>query len=118
MISEGSILLGSIIEHAVIGIRSFIDEGTLIQRSIIMGNARYEHIVERDRNQDSNMPNLGIGKNCIIRNSIVDMDCRIGNNVQLINKDNQREVREKLYTIRDGIIIIAKGTVIPDNTII
>ncbi len=118
VISEGSILLGSIIEHAVIGIRSFIDEGTLIQRSIIMGNARYEHIVERDRNQDSHTPNLGIGKNCIIRNSIVDMDCRIGNNVQLINKDNQKEVREKLYTIRDGIIIIAKGTVIPDNTII
>ncbi len=118
VISEGSILLGSIIEHAIIGIRSFIDEGTLVQRSIVMGNARYEHIVERDKNYSTNTPNLGIGKNCIIRNAIVDMDCRIGNNVQLINKDNQQEVREKLYTIRDGIIIIAKGTVIPDNTII
>ena len=48
--SEGSIILGSIIEHSVIGIRSFIDEGTFIQRSIIMGNTKYETIEARNNN--------------------------------------------------------------------
>ncbi len=118
LISEGSILLGSIIEHSVVGIRSFIDEGTFVQRSIIMGNSYYETINDRNKNKDSNVPNLGIGNNCIIRNAIIDMDCKIGNSVQLINKDNLQEADNELFAIRDGIIIIPKGTVIPAHTII
>lgn len=118
IVAEGSILLGSIIEQSILGIRGFIEEGTFVQRSIIMGNTRYETIEERNRNRDSNRPNLGIGNNCIIRNAIIDLDCKIGNNVQLINKDQKMEDEGSFYAIRDGIIIIPKGSVIPDNTII
>jgi len=118
LIAEGCILMGSIIENSVIGIRSYIEEGTLVQRSIIMGNKSYETIEEHKTNREMNRPNLGIGKNCIIRNAIVDMNCSIGNNVQIINKDNCQDIVEKLYTIRSGIIIIPKGAIIPDNTII
>ena len=49
---------------------------------------------------------------------IIDMDCNIGNNVQIINKDNKAEVSDDLYSIRDGIIIIPKNTTIPDNMIL
>lgn len=118
IIAEGCILMGSIIENSVIGIRSYIDEGALIQRSIIMGHDRYETIKERNLNKGNAKPNLGIGKNCIIRNAIVDMNCSMGDNVHLINKDNVSEAVGDLFRIRDGIIIIAKGTTIPDNTII
>ena len=118
LISEGSILLGSIIEHSVVGIRAFIDEGTYVQRAIIMGNSYYETIHDRNINKDKNVPNLGIGNNCIIRNAIIDMDCKIGNHVQLINKDNLHEADGDLFAIRDGIIIIPKGTVLPAHTII
>ena len=118
LVSEGCILLGSIIEHSVIGIRSYVDEGTFVQRSIIMGNTRYETIQTRNMNQSKGLPNLGIGNNCIIRNAIIDMDCNIGNNVQLINKDNQDNADGENYAIRDGIIIVPKGVSIPHNTII
>jgi len=118
LVSEGSILLGSIVEQSVIGIRSFIDEGTFVQRSIIMGNTFYETIDDRNLNQKQGLPNLGLGNNCIIRNSIIDMDCKIGNNVQLINKDNKTHADGDNYTIRDGIIIVPKGVTIADNTII
>ncbi|MBN2423732.1 MAG: glucose-1-phosphate adenylyltransferase [Calditrichaceae bacterium] len=118
LVSEGSILLGSIIEHSVIGIRSYIDEGTFVQRSIIMGNSYYETIKNRNLNKSQGLPNLGIGNNCIIRNTIIDMDCKIGNNVQLINKDNQINADGENYAIRDGIIILPKGCVIQDNSII
>ncbi|HGY54915.1 MAG TPA: glucose-1-phosphate adenylyltransferase [Caldithrix abyssi] len=118
LIAEGSILLGSIIEHSVVGIRAFIDEGTYVQRSVIMGNSYYETIKDRNRNKNEHVPNLGIGNNCIIRNAIIDMDCKIGNNVQLINKDNLQDADTDLYSIHDGIIIIPKGTVIPPYTII
>ena len=46
------------------------------------------------------------------------MECFIGNNVQIINKDNLTEFESELYSIKDGLIIIPKGQVIPDNTII
>jgi glucose-1-phosphate adenylyltransferase len=118
LVSEGCILLGSIVEHSVIGIRAFIDEGTLIQRSIIMGNTYYETIASRNKNRETGKPNLGIGNNCIIRNAIVDLGCYLGNNVHLINKDNQTEFEGENYSIKDGIIIVPKGAEIPDNTII
>lgn len=115
-VSEGSIILGSIVEQAVVGIRAYIDEGTLVQRAYIMGNTHYETVKERQKN--TNRPNLGIGKNCVIKNSIIDMDVRIGNNVQLINRENVTEKFEKNYAIRDGIIIVPKGAVIESNTVI
>jgi glucose-1-phosphate adenylyltransferase len=118
IIAEGSILLGSIIENSIIGIRSFIDEGTLVQNSIIMANTRYETVEDRMLNRQKGKPNLGIGSNCVIKNSIIDMDARIGDNVQLINKDNINETFHSNYAIRDGIIIIPKGSIIPENTII
>lgn len=118
LLSEGSILLGSIIEHSVIGIRSYIEEGTYVHRSIIMGNTYYETVENRHINREKGLPNLGIGNNCVIRNAIIDLDCKIGNNVHIINKDQKTEDSGEFYSIRDGLVIIPKGSVIPNNTIV
>ncbi len=118
IVAEGSIILGSIIEQATIGIRSFVDEGTLIQRAILMGNTRYESIREKEINRSNGIPNLGIGKNCVVRNAIIDMNACIGDNVHLINKEGVKETFQENYAIRDGIIIIPKGVRIPANTVI
>jgi glucose-1-phosphate adenylyltransferase len=100
------------------GIRSFVDQGTYIQRSIVMGNSRYESIEQRMKNGEKGIPNMGIGPNCVIKNSIVDLDVSIGGNVHLINNGQVMETQQEIYSIRDGIIIIPKGFVIPHNTII
>jgi glucose-1-phosphate adenylyltransferase len=118
IIAEGAIILESTIEAATIGIRSFIDTGTYIQRSIIMGNTYYESLEERIENFKENKPSLGIGRNTVIRNSIVDMDVSIGQSVQLVNREQITESLRDNFAIRDGIIIIPKGVVIPDDTII
>ena len=118
IIAEGAIILESTLENTSIGIRSFIDTGTFIQRSIIMGNSYYESLEERIQNHRENRPCLGIGRNTVIKNSIVDMDTSIGHSVQLVNREQVTETFQSNYAIRDGIIIIPKGAVIPDNTII
>ncbi|TFG95847.1 MAG: glucose-1-phosphate adenylyltransferase [Calditrichales bacterium] len=118
IVSEGAILLGSTIENASVGIRSFIDEGTHIERAIVMGNTRYETNAEKQDNWAKGVPNLGIGKNCVIRNSIIDMDVAIGANVKLINQEGVTEAFRDNYAIREGITIIPKGAVVPDNTVI
>jgi glucose-1-phosphate adenylyltransferase len=83
-----------------------------------MGNTRYETIEGRSANQERGKPNLGIGPNSVIRNAIVDLDTRIGANVQLINQEGVTETFQDNYTIRDGIIIIPKGCIIPHDTVI
>jgi glucose-1-phosphate adenylyltransferase len=118
IIAEGSILLGSVIEQSVVGIRAFIDEGTLVQSSIIMGNTRYETVENKRNNRGLGNPNLGIGKNCVIKRAIIDLDVSIADNVQLINKENVTEAFRDAYAIRDGIIIIPKGAVLPEYTVI
>lgn len=118
MIAEGAIVLGSKLENATVGIRAFIDEGVDIDRAIIMGNTRYETIEQRRINQENGKPNLGIGQNSVIRNAIIDLNARIGSNVQLINQQGVTETFQDNYAIRDGIIIIPKSFVIPHDTII
>jgi glucose-1-phosphate adenylyltransferase len=83
-----------------------------------MGNSRYESIEERRINGEKGIPNLGIGPNCVIKNSIVDLDVSIGGNAHLINSGQVTETFQDNYAIRDGIIIIPKGSIIPHNTII
>jgi glucose-1-phosphate adenylyltransferase len=118
IVAEGAIILGSRVESATIGIRSFIDENVDIDRAIIMGNTRYETIEERKANQERGKPNLGIGPNTIIKNAIIDLDTRIGANVQLINQESVTETFQDSYAIRDGIIIIPKGFTVTHNTVI
>ena len=60
------------------------------------------------------------GANSTVRRTIVDKNARIGNNVQIINKDGVREANRENegWMIKDGITIIIKDSTIPDGTII
>lgn len=115
LVSDGCIIETATIRQSVIGIRSIIRKNTYIERSYIMGADEYE--TEDEYFGNGQIP-LGIGENCVIKQSIIDKNARIGNNVQIINKDNLVESEGDGYMIRDGIIVIDKGCVIPDGTII
>ena len=65
-----------------------------------------------------NQPNIGIGHNCTIKRAIIDKNARIGNNVQLLNDKGIQEATAENYVIRDGIIIIPKGAIVPDGTVV
>jgi glucose-1-phosphate adenylyltransferase len=58
---------------------------------------------------------VGIGKNCEIRNTIVDKDCYIGDNVKLINKDNLNDFEDEYVKIVDGIIVVPRRTAVPNG---
>ncbi len=118
MISEGCILNGIYARSSIIGLRSRIDEGTRIENSIVMGADFFESLVELKNNVNNNRPHTGIGKNSVIRRAIIDKNARIGNNVQLINKNNVETLDDEngCFFIREGIIIVPKGAVINDGT--
>jgi len=115
---DGSILTAARISRSVMGIRSVVKRGTLIENSYVMGAENYE---ENDPYEPApGVPKipLGIGEDCIIRNAILDLSVRVGNNVKIINQHNQKNFESDLYTIREGIVIVGKGQVLPDNTVI
>ncbi|WP_100934529.1 glucose-1-phosphate adenylyltransferase [Candidatus Chlamydia corallus] len=110
LLCEGCVIDTSRVSQSVLGIRSKIGENSVVEQSIIMGNARYG---------SSSIPSLGIGKDCEIHKAIIDENCRIGNGVKLQNLMGYTEYDspDKKLFVRDNIIIVPKGTHIPDNYI-
>jgi glucose-1-phosphate adenylyltransferase len=118
IISEGCILNGADVKHSIIGVRFRIGAGTTIKHSVIMGADRFETIEELEQNAAKRVPNIGIGNHCTIINAIIDKDVRIGDNVSIINAHNLQEKDDENYHIRDGIIVVPKGSWIRNGTVI
>lgn len=115
IVAEGCILNSAIIEHSVIGIRARVDEDTIIKNSYVMGSDYYQNLDELNQNIANNVKNIGIGKRCYINNTIVDKNCRIGNDVYLNGGKHLEDINTPLYTIKEGIIVVKKGAVLPDG---
>ena len=115
VVAEGCIINGTTIEHSVIGIRSRIDFGSTILNSYLMGNDYYQNLEEIRLNNLHQIINIGIGERCFINNTIVDKNCRIGNDVRLNGGKHLEDTNTDLYTIKDGIIVVKKGVTLPDN---
>jgi glucose-1-phosphate adenylyltransferase len=118
IIAEGCILNGAEIKHSIVGVRSRIGSGTTIKDSVILGADRYETIEQLDENSAHQIPSIGIGNHCTIINAIIDKDVRIGDNVSIINAHNLQEKDDENYNIRDGIIVVPKGALIRNGTVI
>ena len=109
LIAEGCVLEGARIEASVIGLRSIVRQGSVIRKSVLMGNDFYEAA-------GTGRHGFGIGKNCLIENCILDKNVRVGDRVSITNKKGIREKDGPTYHIRDGIVIIPKGVTIPSET--
>ena len=103
------------ISNSVIGIRSRVGKGSKIISCYIMGNDFYETIDDIENNDSINFPKLGIGDHCMLKNVIVDKDCRIGNNVTIIGGHHLENSDDPLFSIKDGIVVIKKSAIINDG---
>ncbi|MBE9050073.1 glucose-1-phosphate adenylyltransferase [Nostocales cyanobacterium LEGE 11386] len=120
IIGEGCILKNCRIQHSVLGVRSRVESGCVIEESLLMGADFYQPFVERQCSLEKGDVPVGIGTDTIIRGAIVDKNARIGHNVKIINKDNVQEAERENqgFYIRSGIVVVLKNAVIPDGTII
>ncbi|NJM79362.1 MAG: glucose-1-phosphate adenylyltransferase [Flavobacterium sp.] len=112
VIASGCIVNAEKIEYSVIGIRSKIESGSTVINTYMMGSDFYQPLEEII---DEKIVNMGIGKNCYIKNAILDKNCCIGNNVKIEGGSHLEDVDTPIYTVRDGIVIVKKGAVIPSN---
>jgi glucose-1-phosphate adenylyltransferase len=118
ILCEGSIIDRSQIIHSIIGIRSRIGENSVLDRTVMMGADFFESREQIEKNLGKNIPRIGVGDNCEIRNAIIDKNAHIGSRVKLINAKGVNEETHDDYVIRDGIIVIPKNATIRDGTVI
>lgn len=118
IIAEGCIINASRIEHSVIGIRTRVGYGTTIVSCYIMGIDYYETLEQMNASERNGLPKLGIGERCYIKNAIIDKNCRIGNDVRINGGSHLANADHMLYAIKDGIVVVKKGAVIPDGFVI
>lgn len=118
IVSEGCIINASRIEHSVIGIRTRIGSGTTIVNSFLMGQDYFETLDEIAHSQSHGIPTLGIGHRCYIRNAILDKNCRIGDDVRINGGPHLQNSDHSLYTVKDGIVVVKKGAVLPNGFVI
>lgn len=111
LLCEGCIISGHRILHSIIGVRAVVGDGTVIEHSIIMGADYFDFEREADRG-----PQLGIGRDCFIRNAIIDKNARIGDGAYITPDGKADNTVTPLYTVRDGVIVIPKNTIIPPGT--
>jgi glucose-1-phosphate adenylyltransferase len=117
IVSDGCMVgQGAALERSLLGVRSVIGNDVKIRGSLVLGAHRYEPAAEIEANLKAGFPPIGIGPNSLIERAIIDKDCRIGKNVRIVNEQNLTSFEGPNYVIRDGIVVVPDGSIIPDGT--
>lgn len=111
LLCDGCYIEGGEIRDSVIGIRTVIGKDVHIERSVLMGAETYHKVGEGGGQYT-------VGDGSVIRNAIIDRDVHIGRRVRLENRDNLREYDDGLVEIRDGVIVVPKGTEVPEGYVL
>jgi glucose-1-phosphate adenylyltransferase len=118
IIADGSIISASRIENSVIGIRTRIGQGTTVVNTYIMGSDYYETLDDMNLAASKGLPKLGIGERSYIRNAIIDKNCRIGDDVRINGGPHLPNSDHSLYTVKEGIVVVKKGAILPNGFVI
>ncbi len=119
LVSDGCVIgPGGRVASSVVGLRSRVGADVHLTETVLCGADRYETPEARRFNKASGVPDIGVGPGSVLRRVIADKDCRIGANVRITNEKGVKHHDGETYCIRDGIVVVPKGAVIPDGTVI
>jgi glucose-1-phosphate adenylyltransferase len=110
LIAEGAYLDTCEVRQSVVGIRTTIQHGAKITRSVLLGADAYEE-------SGAELP-MGIGRNAVLDGVIVDKNARIGEEARLVNERGLQNADGDGYYIRSGIIVVPKGGVVKPGTVV
>ena len=118
IISDGCIIDRSRISQSLVGIRCLLSPGCRVHRSVLMGADFYETEVSKNENLSKGLPLVGVGENTRIESAIIDKNARIGANCVISPEGKPDHFDGDNYYVREGIVIVPKGAVIADGTIL
>lgn len=115
VVAEGCIISAAKIEKSVIGIRSRIGDESTVINTYMMGSDHYQTLEDVT---NPNINSIGIGARCFIKNAILDKNCCIGDDVRINGGTHLESTETDSYAVKDGIVVIKKGAVIPNGFVI
>ena len=119
IISDGCVIQpGANLERCVIGVRSRIGQNATLRDVVILGADRYETDAERAANRTRGVPDLVIGDDVVIERAILDKECRIGRGARIVNRRGVQNDEGENFVIREGVVVIPRGAVVPEGTVI
>lgn len=113
VIGDGCLVTDSTLRHCVVGIRSILGEDSHFEDVVMMGADYYQTKPEVQADKEKGRPAIGVGRNCRIKRAIIDKNARIGDNVSLSPEGKTDGDYPHGIVIRDGILCVTKGAVIP-----
>jgi glucose-1-phosphate adenylyltransferase len=108
IVAEGSYVERCTIEQSIVGIRTKVQAGARITRSVLLGADAFE-----SEAAGCGRPPLGIGRDVVLDRVIVDKNARIGDGARLVNEQNVEEADGDGWFIRNGVVIVPKDASIP-----
>jgi glucose-1-phosphate adenylyltransferase len=111
ILSDGAEIESCSIEGSVVGLRSVMKK-VRVKESLLMGADPYP------ADAPDGAPPLGIGEGSVIERAIIDKNARIGQNVRIIGSDDREDSEGDGWAVREGIVIVQKNAVIPDNSVL
>lgn len=118
LLADGCQIYSAQITNAVIGLRSIIQPDVTIRNAVLMGADYYETIEQCQHNRTEGIPPIGIGEGSVIENALIDKNARIGKNVHIRNMPDRPNTETENWVAEDGLVIVPKSGIIPDNTVI
>jgi len=113
VISDGCIVESAELDRCLVGVRSVIRAGAKLKNVIMMGADYYEEDLDT---HPEGIPRVGIGQDCHIENAIIDKNARIGDRVVISPTGKSKDHEGDGYYIRDGLVVVPKGSVIAPGT--
>ncbi len=115
VLADGCILSHCTLNRTMVGIRSMIREGADLENVVMMGADYFEFDQRgetRGETPSSDVP-VGVGRNCVIRNAIIDKNARIGDGACLDPGGLPEMFAKDGIIIRDGILVVPKNVTVP-----
>ena len=118
IVAEGSVLKGVRVKRSIIGLRSMIMPGTVIEDSIVMGADLYQDDNQRSHLLAEGRVPMGIGEGCSLKRAIIDKNAAIGSGCTIHGSVGRPDADGPGWAVRDGIVCVMKNAVIPPGTTI
>jgi glucose-1-phosphate adenylyltransferase len=119
LVGDGCVVeAGARLSHSVLGVRTRVGRDVRVRDTVVNGASYFETGPERSASRRQGLPEQGIGEASVIEGAVVDKNCRIGRGVHIRSIPGRPDEDGPYHAARDGIVVIPKGTTVPDGTVI
>ncbi len=117
ILTAGCLVGNAKLRRCVVGVRAVIGDDVVMENVVLMGSDLIESAEDVSENTACGKPPIGVGEGSEIRRAIVDKNARIGCRVRLSPEGREEgwADEEKGLYVRDGILIVIKNAVVPDD---